>query len=190
MKRNRTNPERVRREREECAAIINEIIFRYLHLQQESGEEAASAQVMLRKLADTALWAYSEAEGKYLGCRWWTQDALRVYQNVAGESSDHWSKRLNHDHPCGRANMLNFLLDPSNGFGNPEEGLAKTKAFLEAFCVGVVVTKDEHRLLTQDRTDEQVIAIFGLGYGRWDPEAWKELMLDIQVCDGPKVLSE
>lgn len=81
-------------------------------------------------LFDNILWTWSEFDGKYKGCRWWSEQALQV-----GES-------LRHEHAIPRRVLIERLLT----LPNPTE--AEVAQVLCQYCVGVVVTLAEDRRLS------------------------------------------
>lgn len=80
------------------------------------------------------MWVWSEFNGKHQGCKFWSEKAL---------SSGLQNKHLIHEHLVPRKVLMNKLFsevipDKQNIF-----------EFLDTYCVGVVVTKDEDNMLNK-----------------------------------------
>ena len=106
----------------------------------------------LRELISTLLWKHSEAEGKYVGCRYWSVNALRSHQNhgrVVTNASQFPTDALRHEHLVPRHQLTNLLLD----LEGPTDD--RVRGVLEQLNIGVVVTVAEHALLanTGDAAD-------------------------------------
>jgi hypothetical protein len=80
-----------------------------------------------------ALWKWSEFDGKIDGCRWWSEAACAIREN---------RKQLIHEHLVPRKVLIERLL-------GLEEPAAEKVAQVLQQCVGVVITKDEDRLLNK-----------------------------------------
>ncbi len=81
-------------------------------------------------LLDNILWVWSEFDGKYDGCKWWSEQALR-------DRTD-----LRHEHAVPRRYLIERLMN----LGQPT--LSEVSAMLSELCVGVVVTRAEDARLT------------------------------------------
>lgn len=77
-------------------------------------------------------WVWSEFDGKHQGCKYWSSTALR---------SRLPNKHLVHEHIVPKKVIVNSLM---NEVGRTPERIYD---FLERFCIGVVVTKDEDTAL-------------------------------------------
>lgn len=78
-----------------------------------------------------ALWTWSEFDGKIDGCRWWSEAACAIREN---------RKQLIHEHLVPRKVLIERLLELE---GPATDNVARV---LQQ-CIGVVITKDEDRLL-------------------------------------------
>lgn len=101
----------------------------------------------LRELCSVLLWRYSEAAGKYRGCRFWTADALasmRKHGRLVTSKLRYGDEALSHEHLYPRQQQIAALFerdDPS-----PE----RVRARLDQLNIGVVVTEAEHRRLPKE----------------------------------------
>jgi hypothetical protein len=84
---------------------------------------------------NNVMWAWTEYDGKYLGCPYWTRSAIDVYRRA------HNFKDLRHEHvvpkKCLMAMLFN-LPDPTSGI---------VLEMLSRYLIGVIVTRDEDALL-------------------------------------------
>lgn len=100
----------------------------------------------LRELCSLLLWKYSEAAGKYRGCRYWTVGALaskRKHGRVVTSKLRFGLDALRHEHLFPRQQQIAALFeieDPS---------LERVRARLEQLNIGVVVTESEHNKLAK-----------------------------------------
>lgn len=85
-------------------------------------------------LLNDICWAWSQFTGKIDGCRYWTPAAL---------ASKPDKKQLRHEHLVPRK----VLIRRMHGLVNPD--VETVYAFLDSMCVGVVVTVEEDRRLSQ-----------------------------------------
>ncbi len=82
-----------------------------------------------------ALWVWSEFDGKYQGCKNWSEGAWAARLNT---------KVLRHDHAVPKKILIEHLTKLI--------GKATSNSvceILERLCIGVVITKDEDELLTR-----------------------------------------
>jgi hypothetical protein len=87
-----------------------------------------------RAIIDQAIWVWSEFDGKYDGCPYWSPDAIRAQKN---------GEQLIHEHPVPRKVIRTKLFalrkpSPDNVF-----------RLLKKLCVGVVLSKKEDALLNK-----------------------------------------
>lgn len=80
-----------------------------------------------------AVWVWSEFEGKIKGCSRWSR-AARSNPTIKG---------LIHEHVVPKSVLIRMLFDLSNPTTEAVAGI------LDRFCIGVVVTRDEDKRLTQ-----------------------------------------
>lgn len=73
-------------------------------------------------------WVWSEFDGKHQGCKYWSSAALQ---------SGLPNKHLVHEHIVPKKVIVDSLMN------EVERTPEKIYEFLERFCIGVVVTKDE-----------------------------------------------
>ena len=84
-------------------------------------------------LAEVA-WVWSEYDGKYNGCRYWSNKALRGAENI---------KNLIHEHAVPKKIIFHQVFETQPA--TP----AKLKKILDIFCVGCVVTREEDSRLNR-----------------------------------------
>jgi hypothetical protein len=63
---------------------------------------------ILKRMLDHLVWYFSETHdtpGKYLGCPWWSEAALQLYENGRG-----WQKEVALDHVVEREKLVTELL--------------------------------------------------------------------------------
>lgn len=77
---------------------------------------------------DQAIWIWSEFDGKYKGCRLWSEKALRGWK---------YDRPLIHEHPVPRKDIRTRLF----ALRSPTKRSVRT--VLNKFCIGVVITKKE-----------------------------------------------
>lgn len=82
-----------------------------------------------------ALWVWSEFDGKYAGCKNWSIRAWANRRNIKG---------LRHDHAVPKKVLIAQLRELA-GHATPE----KVRDLFNHFCIGVVITLEEDRLLTK-----------------------------------------
>ncbi len=107
--------------------------------------------IPLKKLLDKAVWAYTEAPGKYRGNPIWSTDANRSYKkwNSRCWRSSKKKKglvipgddRLVHEHVVPRKFVVSKLLNMANP---TERGVGR---LLRKFALAAVVTRKENRKL-------------------------------------------
>ena len=79
-----------------------------------------------------AMWVWTEFDGKYDGCKLWSEEALKVRDQ---------RKMLIHEHMVPKSIVIERLKKLSNPTRD------SVKELLEFYCKGAVVTKDEDRRL-------------------------------------------
>ncbi|MWJ26727.1 hypothetical protein GPM19_00645 [Halomonas sp. ZH2S] len=77
-------------------------------------------------------WVWSEFDGKHKGCKYWSSKALQ---------SGLPYRELVHEHIVPKKILINSIIN------DIENSPQKIYGFLQRFCVGVVVTRDEDFLL-------------------------------------------
>ena len=77
---------------------------------------------------DQAIWIWSEFDGKYKGCRLWSEEALL---------GDPRNGPLVHEHPVPRKEIRDRL------FGLNPASPQSVRDVMEKYCLGVVITKRE-----------------------------------------------
>ena len=89
-----------------------------------------------------ALWVWSEFDGKYSGCQHWSEKA---WNNRAE------FKQLRHDHAVPQKVILERL---GRARGRATEQFVRE--VLDAWCIGVVITRDEDASLTRNKLRAQM----------------------------------
>jgi hypothetical protein len=82
------------------------------------------------------VWIWSEFEGKYEGCRYWSEGALEARRT---------NKPIVHEHLVPKRVIIDLLMS----IRNPTAGAIRD--LLDRFCVGVVVSQEEDRKLNSCR---------------------------------------
>lgn len=103
-----------------------------------------------------ASWKWSELTGKYLGCQFWSKEALRVasgFVNGLGGASlkrtleeasrSKHVESIQHEHVFPRESWT-ARMKPLVGRGEPPSE-SDLEVLLDRLCVGCIVTKAEHR---------------------------------------------
>ena len=80
-------------------------------------------------VVNEVLWVWSEFNGKYQGCQWWSKESLRTFKNQ--------TTGFIHEHVVPKKLMRESLMSLKNL--SPES----IHHYLETHCIGVVVTKEE-----------------------------------------------
>lgn len=96
--------------------------------------------VQRNELLSVCIWKWTEAHGKYKGCRFWTRKALAAKSH----------KELAHEHVVPRRLVVEQLC----AIADPDE--AAVRELFEAMAVACVVTRDEHRNLPEVDWEELV----------------------------------
>jgi hypothetical protein len=87
-------------------------------------------------IAET-LWVWSEFDGKYKGCKYWSERAWA--------RRDDKTKMLRHDHAVPKKILIAELRKLS-GTATPDQ----IERLLGSYCIGVVITKEEDDLLNDN----------------------------------------
>lgn len=91
-------------------------------------------------VVENAFWVWTEFDGKYEGCRHWTQSALVQYvQNRRTGAKRH--HRLRHEHVVPRDVLLPMLLK------DEPPSAAEIRSIFDELLIGVVVELSEDRQL-------------------------------------------
>jgi hypothetical protein len=133
-------------ERRSAADIISALLQDRLR-RQATDECTPAHERHYREACSLLLWKHSEAHGKYSGCRYWSNGALRSPARAGPGKSDrrrHGGGAVRHEHLFPRAQLIRKLL----GLGNPSP--AEVAEMLERLNIGVVVTVEEHKSLPPD----------------------------------------
>ena len=77
-------------------------------------------------------WVWTEFHGKYDGCKYWSDEALKIKNRQS---------MLIHEHVVPKKVLIDYLMGKQNL--SPKE----IYEFLEKFCIGVVVTKAEDQTI-------------------------------------------
>ncbi|MCP5021602.1 MAG: hypothetical protein GY930_07470 [bacterium] len=112
----------------------------------EKEEYTLEANRHLRELISRLLWKHSEADGKYVGCRFWSLGAIQSHRHhgrVVTSLSEFPTDALRHEHLVPRHQLTSLLIE----LESPTE--ERVKSLLEDLNVGVVVTVSEHDLLAE-----------------------------------------
>lgn len=100
----------------------------------------------LRELCSLLLWKYSEAAGKYLGCRYWSVGTLaskQKYGRLVTSKVRYGEDALRHEHLFPRQQQIAALFEIEDPV------VEEVRARLDQLNIGVVVTEAEHRRLAK-----------------------------------------
>ncbi|MDR3540496.1 MAG: hypothetical protein P4L69_05940 [Desulfosporosinus sp.] len=89
-------------------------------------------------------WVWTEFYGKYVGCPYWSEKALELYENrksIPGFSCD---KLLRHDHAVPRKIILKYFLS----YRKVTEDCIRN--IFEKVLVGSILTKEENDVILKD----------------------------------------
>lgn len=84
----------------------------------------------------TVCWHWTEFNGKYKGCEWWTANAMKLFD------TDPKTKFLRHEHAVPRAVVMEML------FGLKPATAKLVEAICEKLLIGVVVTLKDDSVLS------------------------------------------
>ena len=109
--------------------------LRYRHQEMQKPYYDKFCAKVMAELFSIFFWKYTEASGKYAGCRYWSVKAasLRVTKDRA----------LRHEHLVPRKVLVGMF------FKLREDELHKIEELFRLYCIGVVVTVEEDRLLNK-----------------------------------------
>ncbi len=91
-------------------------------------------------MARSVSWELTEYNGKYKGCKFWTANALSVYNESNSKSESVLKKELIHEHVIPRKFLIDYIMDCYKNSREPER-----KYF--DFMFACVVRKDENNTL-------------------------------------------
>lgn len=121
-----------------AATQMCEYLLNTYHKSSKSGE----VKITTTKCLDAMLWLHSQADGKYLGCHYWSNaavDSFKRYGKAQTSKKTFGHLALRHDHLVPRAYLIDNLLKRG-----PITDLA---SLLDRCNIGVVITVDEHEEL-------------------------------------------
>lgn len=140
-------------------------------------------------------WAWTEFDGKYDGCPYWSLLALEVCgPNQSRERG--WRKRLAHEHTVPKRIVLDMLMQLRDA------DAATVLDLLDRVLIGVVLLRSEHDLLNVEHSKTMPDEFFDpkspsymdpwLRYRRTQAAAATEgevrALRIIRVCDGSRVV--
>lgn len=97
---------------------------------------------------DEIAWVWTEFYGKYIGCPYWSEEALKKFEDEEITKVDVCNKVFRHEHSVPRKVILKHLLNINEV---NEEYIHK---IFENTLVGVVLTKDEDAELSNNLKDK------------------------------------
>ena len=101
-----------------------------VHLATVLLRDGGGLPVHVRELLSILVWKWTEADGKYRGCRFWTPQALAADRST-------WA----HEHVVPRKLVVRALLDL------PDPSPSAVRDLLERVGLACIVTRDEHDAL-------------------------------------------
>ena len=93
-----------------------------------------------------AMWVWTERDGKYEGCPYWTVHAFIEYCAARTERTRNKHKRLRHEHVVPKSVVMQLLDD----LKSPTH--ESVRAILDKFLIGVVVSLEEDAILNKYRS--------------------------------------
>jgi hypothetical protein len=84
------------------------------------------------ELLDRLIWMWTEVDGKYDGCRYWSSGARAVRKALRG-----WKRQVCHDHVIPRSMLIPMLRQTT-----PET--SSIARLLESSAIGCVILREEH----------------------------------------------
>ena len=121
-------------------------------------------------------WVWTEFYGKYVGCPYWSEEALKLYKNKNEIINFSNGKYLRHEHIVPRNIVINELLNLK------EITKKKVKTILENTLIGVIITKEEDKLLLKDKMPAKLDGKSLLDYTEKDKWLRYILVDEISVC--------
>lgn len=89
-------------------------------------------------------WQWTEFEGKYEGCRYWSEEAIKLLKNLKNDNEKFkYSDYFRHEHIVPRKGLIEKIFNIKN---INEEILEKV---LNKYLIGVVVTISEEKVLNK-----------------------------------------
>jgi hypothetical protein len=116
-------------------------------------------------------WSWTEFDGKYEGCRYWSEAAREQYDK------DRKSKGLRHEHIVPRRIVTQML------FSLPAPTEEQVRVICETYLIGVVVTRDEDRKLNKKHAKKMPDEFSDLTHSEALNPWLRYKMLGIQVID-------
>lgn len=168
-RRSRSYLPAVENEKIECATTIVYLIERYRVLTEvslgasEEIDDHRNSRALIKDLIDRVLWAHSEVLGKYSKKQIWSAEALSAYKQSLLDD-------ICLEHPYERAKMKNELV--SNDHFRGPGAVEAVSSFLQRFCFGVVITRDEHKELNK----------LNRNLGFQDELAWRKAYTDAGIA--------
>lgn len=134
---------------EEWGQVSADLILQLLTYRQELGQKRKSNnsyEKQFKELITTLLWKHTEAYGKYIGCKYWSEGALESLKKhdgkvVTSKAVDP-TYALRHEHRFPRKQTIELLL------GLEQPTLDSVNKLLE-LNIGVVVTVEEDSRLSK-----------------------------------------
>ena len=128
------------------------------------GDGVREFERQIRGLLSDLLWWFSEADGKYAGCRYWSVGAIesrRAHGRIETSRRKVGGQALRHEHLFPRAQLIDLLLalDPPD--------VDTVGAELHRLNIGVVVTVTEHDRLPDDGEPNDPWARYRQGSVEW-----------------------
>ena len=109
--------------------------FRYRHQEIKKPYYDKFCAKVMAELFSIFFWKYTEASGKYAGCRYWS---VKAASSRATKDAP-----LRHEHLVPRKILVDMF------FKLREDELHKVEELFRRYCIGVVVTAEEDRLLNK-----------------------------------------
>lgn len=131
-------------ERDSAAHLCHELLF--IRLKLIAGNRyTASTDRHLRELVGITMWKHSEAYGKYTGCPYWTEGALKALKRYGKPPTrkDSPTEGLQHEHLVPRKQLTSHL------FSLKQPTVQIVRSILHEKNIGVVVTISEHQRLPE-----------------------------------------
>lgn len=155
--------------RENTVQLATEFL-RYRHREMKKPYYDKFCAKVMAELFSIFFWKYTEASGKYAGCCYWSvRAASRVAKDIP----------LRHEHLVPRKILIDMF------FKLREDELHKIEELFRRYCIGVVVTAEEDRLLNKAGFKQKMPA------DNWLENPWvRYAHVEIKIARNPRIPAE
>ena len=134
-------------EEEETSAVLILHLLKYRNTLITNNQSNNSYEKQFKELIDTLLWKHTEAYGKYIGCKYWTDGALESLKKhndkvVTNKKIDP-THALRHEHIFPKKETIQRLLNLTDITQETVNDMLKLN-------IGVIVTVEEDSRLSNN----------------------------------------